>query len=127
MANIVKDEQIQSALSRMMIWGVVAAAAVILGGLIWFLSAHVGAAPGDHIFRGEPKYFDNPVAMVQRALDPGAYGERRSVIMMGIVLLLINPLARVAFAALGFVAQRDWLYAGISLLVFAVLLVSFIW
>jgi uncharacterized membrane protein len=47
--------------------------------------------------------------------------------MIGIVLLLLNPLVRVAFAALGFSLQRDRLYAGISLLVLAVLLFSFFW
>jgi uncharacterized membrane protein len=122
-----KDQQIQNALSRLMLAGVSVAAAVILAGLAWFLPARAGAVPGDHIFRGEPKYFENPAAMLQHALEPGQLGERRSVIMIGIVLLLLNPLVRVGFAALGFSAQKDWLYTTISLLVLAVLLFSFFW
>jgi uncharacterized membrane protein len=47
--------------------------------------------------------------------------------MIGVVLLLINPVVRVAFAAFGFAAQRDRLYTLISLLVLVVLLVSFFW
>lgn len=119
-----KDQQIQNALARLMLGGVLLAAGVILAGLAWFLVAHWEAIPADHVFTGAPKYFDDPVAMVQRALDAGAFGQRRSVIMIGILLLLLNPLIRVGFAALGFLAQRDRLYTAVSLLVFAVLLFS---
>jgi uncharacterized membrane protein len=122
-----KDEQIQNALARVMLSGVLVAAAIMGAGLIWFLATHDGLPPGDHIFSGEPKYFDNPVSMVRRAFEPGQVGRRRSVIMIGVVLLLINPVVRVAFAAFGFAAQRDWLYTKISLLVLAVLLFSFFW
>jgi uncharacterized membrane protein len=120
-----KDQQIQNALSRLMQVGVIVAGVIILAGLVWFLSAHAGAVPGDHVFSGEPKYLENPVTMVQRAFDRHQFGERRSVIMIGVVLLLINPLLRVGFAALGFFAQKDWLYTAVSLVVFAVMLFSF--
>jgi uncharacterized membrane protein len=122
----VNDEQIQRLLARLMIWGVVAAAAVMLCGLAWYLAAHAGAPPGDHLFRGEPRYFESLPAMLQRALDWQADGERRSVLMIGIVLLLLNPFLRVAFALLGFAAQRDRQYAAISAFVFAVLLFSLV-
>jgi uncharacterized membrane protein len=122
-----KDEQIQNALARVMLSGVLVAAAIMGAGLIWFLATHDGLPPGDHIFSGEPKYFENPVSMVCRAFEPGQVGRRRSVIMIGVVLLLINPVVRVAFAAFGFAAQRNWVYTNISLLVLAVLLFSFFW
>ena len=122
-----KDEQLQNQLARVMLSGVFIAAAVMGAGLIWFLATHEGLSPGDHIFRGEPKYFENPLSMIQRALDLGELGHRRSLVMIGVVLLLINPLVRVAFAAFGFAAQKDRLYTLISLLVLAVLVVSFFW
>ena len=122
-----KDEEIQNALARVMLSGVLVAAAIMGAGLIWFLATHDGLPPGDHIFSGEPKYFDNPVSMIRRTFEPGQVGRRRSVIMIGVVLLLINPVVRVAFAAFGFAAQRDRLYTNISLLVLAVLLFSFFW
>jgi uncharacterized membrane protein len=121
------DAQLQNSLARVMLTGVLVAAAIMGTGLIWFVATHEGMPPGDHVFSGEPKYFENPVGMLQRALDLNVVGHRRSLIMIGVVLLLINPLIRVAFAALGFAAQRDKLYTGISLLVFAVLVLSFFW
>jgi len=122
-----KDEQIQNTLARLMITGVVIAATVMLAGSLWFVSAHWTAQPGDHIFAGEPKYLENPISMVARAFDRGEFGERRSVAMIGVVLLLLNPLVRVAFAAIGFGAQKDRLYTMISLIVLSILLISFFW
>jgi uncharacterized membrane protein len=122
-----KDKQIQKALARVMLSGVLTAAAFMAGGLIWFLSTRHGSTPGDHLFSGEPRYFENPVSMILRAFDVDDVGHRRSVIMIGVVLLLINPVIRVAFAAFGFAVQRDRMYTAISTLVLAVLLLSFFW
>ncbi len=122
-----KDVQIQNSLARLMVTGTLVSAAIIAAGLVWYLSAHVGLKAGDHLFSGEPRYFENPVSMVQRALDLREIGHRRSVIMIGIALLLINPVLRVAFAAFGFAAQKDRAYTIISLIVLAILLFSFFW
>jgi uncharacterized membrane protein len=122
-----KDQQIQNTLARLMVGGTLLAAAIMLAGLVWYLAAHEGLKPGDHVFSGEPKYFEDPVRMVRRALDLEEVGHRRSLVMIGAVLLLINPVLRVAFAALGFGAQRDKLYTAISVFVLAVLLFSFFW
>lgn len=122
-----KDAQLQAGLARLMLGGTVLAAVVMLVGVVWYLGSHTGLKPGDHVFSGEPKYFENPVSMVERALDWHEVGERRSVIMIGAILLLINPVVRVAVAALGFALQRDRLYTGVSLFVFLVLLFSFFW
>jgi uncharacterized membrane protein len=122
----VKDEQNQTRL-RAMLSGVLVAASIMGAGLLWFLATHDGLPRGDHIFSGEPKYLENPVSMIHRAFEPGEVEHRRSMIMIGVVLLLINPVVRVAFAAFGFAAQRDRLYSKISLLVLAFLLFSFFW
>lgn len=114
-------------LARVMVAGTLLAAAIIAAGLLWYLSAHSGSLPGDHIFRGEPKYLENPVHMVLRAFEPGVAGERRSLVMIGIFLLLLNPPVRVFLAGAGYLLERDRLYAVVSAIVFAVLLVSFFW
>ena len=121
------DAQLQNSLARVMLTGVLVAAAVMGAGLIWFVATHEGMPPGDHLFSGEPKYFENPVSMLERAISLKAIGHRRSLIMIGVVLLLINPIIRVAFAAVGFAAQRNRLYTVISLAVLGVLLLSFFW
>jgi uncharacterized membrane protein len=39
-------------------------------------------------------------------------------------VLIATPVARVLFAILGFAWEHDWLYTGISLVVFAILIFS---
>ena len=50
------DAQLQNSLARVMLTGVLVAAAVMGAGLIWFVVTHDGMPTGDHVFRGEPKY-----------------------------------------------------------------------
>ena len=114
-------------LARVMVTGTLGAAGIIAVGLVWFLCAHAGESPGDHIFSGEPKYFTDPIGMVQRALEWNEIGHRRGLIMIGIVLLLLGPPVRVALAGLGYFLERDRLYAAISGVVFLVLVFSFFW
>ena len=52
-------------------------------------------------------------------------GNDDCLIQAGVLLLLLNPLVRVALAAAGYAASRDRLYAGIAALVLAVLVVSY--
>lgn len=114
-------------LARIMTVSTLASAALIAAGLVWYLSAHIGANPGDHLFSGEPVFFRYPLEMLRRAADFHADGERRSIAMIGIFVLLLSPLLRVFLAAAGFLAEGDRLYAAISAVVFAVLVFSFFW
>ena len=110
-----------------MIIGTLVSASLIAAGLVWFLSAHAGQAPGDHIFSGEAKYFENPIGMVRRAFDWHEAGERRSIAMIGIFLLLLNPPVRVLLAGAGYLMEGNRMYALISAAVFVVLAISFFW
>jgi len=112
-------------LARVMVLGTLFSAAIIAFGLVWYLFAHPGQPVGDHIFSGEPKFLTNPGDMLLRAASPDAFGERRSIIMLGLFLLLLNPPLRVLLAALGYACQHDRLYTTISAIVLAVLLLSF--
>lgn len=116
-----------SLLARVMVTGTLISATLIAAGLVWFLSSHVGANPGDHIFSGEPKYFENPFGMVRRALDWHAAGEQLSIAMIGIFLLLLNPPVRVLLAGIGYLMEGNRMYALISAVVFVVLAISFFW
>ena len=46
------------------------------------------------------------------------------MIQLGLLLLIATPVARVAFSIFGFAAERDWLYAGFTCLVLAILIFS---
>jgi uncharacterized membrane protein len=57
----------------------------------------------------------------------GAFAFRaRSIIQLGVLLLLATPIARVAFSVAGFALERDRLYVIITFVVLAILLYSLI-
>ena len=116
-----KEERLRRLLSRLMIWGIALAAVVMLAGGVVFLAHHAGQIPGDRKFTGEPSDLRHPVAIFQAALR----GNDDCLIQVGVLLMLLNPLVRVAMAALGYALARDRLYTGIAGFVFAVLVISY--
>lgn len=116
-----KDERFRATLAKIMIWGVLTAAAIMLAGFVVYLSLHGGAATGDRRFTGEPADLTHPVAIFRAAVA----GNDLSIMQVGVLVLLLNPLVRVALAAAGYAAARDRMYTGFAALVFAVLVVSY--
>lgn len=116
-----REERLRLFMSRLMIWGTLLAALVMIAGGAVFLAHHAGQSPGDHKFTGEPGDLRHPVAIIKNAL----LGNDDCLIQVGVLLLLFNPLVRVAMAALGYAASKDRLYAGVAALVLGVLLISY--
>ena len=112
------SERFRLVVSTILIVGVSVSAALIAVGLIGsFLvgweGSLAGAGPVDRattdfgvLPRGLPTL--RPAALVQ----------------LGLVVLLLTPVARVAASVVGFMLERDWLYVAITAIVLAVLLAS---
>lgn len=114
------DQKLEVAIGRMLQVGVMLAAAVVLLGGILYLRQETGPRPDYSHFTGVAERFRSPAEIVPNAL----HGRARSIIQLGLLLLIATPIARVIFAAVGFLVEHDHLYFWISLVVFAVLLYS---
>jgi uncharacterized membrane protein len=123
--------RMELAISSVLRWGVLVSAAVILIGILAFALTHrtgYAQVPPHHLRdllayhqeRG-PAYF--PTA-VHEVLVGALGGKPYAVIAFGIILLIATPVVRVAMSVLFFLAQRDWLYVVITLIVLTVLLGS---
>jgi uncharacterized membrane protein len=99
----VTDERMQSIIGKLLRAGVLAAAVTVAAGGAWYLAVN-GAAP----------------------MSPGAaeIAGPQMLILAGLVLLIATPIARVAFALVAFVLEKDYTYVAISSVVLLVLLVS---
>ncbi|HYB74048.1 MAG TPA: DUF1634 domain-containing protein [Candidatus Sulfotelmatobacter sp.] len=111
--------------------GVLVSAAIVSIGVLWMaatrdtgyaniLPHHLRDMLTFHQTSG-PGYFPTSLAAVVRG---AAAGRPYAVIGLGMLLLIATPVVRVALSVFFFLAQRDWLYVGITLLVLGVLLVS---
>lgn len=108
--------------------GVLLSAAVILVGILSFaLSQNTGYSQvlPHHLkdiltFHQDsgPGFFPTSLSAV---LEGAMAGKPYTVIELGMLLLILTPIVRVALSVLFFLAERDWLYVGITLFVLAVL------
>ena len=114
------DERVARWIGSVLRTGVGAAALIILLGAALYLRRHGSETPAYHVFRGEPWQFRTVSGILRAALSFGG----RGIIQLGLLLLIATPIARVAFAALGFAMERDGTYVVVSLIVLATLLFS---
>jgi len=114
------DEQLQVILGNLLRTGVLTAAAVVLLGGILYLVRHGAAAPGYHVFRGEP----SDLCSIGGIIGDVASGSSRGLIQLGLLVLIATPVTRVGLSLIGFARQRDRIYVFVSLTVLALLLYS---
>ena len=116
------DKRVETWVGLMLRAGVMLAAAVVLtGGILYLIQGH-GARSNYTEFRGEPQ-----ALMTLSGIAHGvATLDARSVIMLGLLILIATPVARVGMCIVGFLFERDRLYVAVSSLVLVILLYSLI-
>jgi uncharacterized membrane protein len=116
------DKRIETWVAVMLRTGVMVAAAVVLAGGVLYLSQNRGLRTNFHQFHGEPAHL-----LHLRGIGHGlATGDARSIIMLGLLLLIATPVARVGMCVAGFAFERDRLYVAVSSVVMVILLYSLI-
>ncbi len=116
------DEQVELMVGTLLRAGVMLSAAVVLLGGAIYLLHFWSSAPDYRVFRGEPSELRGVPGIVKGALALRG----RSLIQLGLLLLILTPIARVAFAAVAFFLQRDHAYVWITLIVLTILLWSLV-
>ena len=107
-------------LGRVLRVGVSASAVVVLAGGALYLVRHGHARAEYGAFVGEPEN----LRTIGGILDGARHMSARGVIQFGLLILLATPVARVAFAAVGFARGRQWLYVAVAVVVLALLAFS---
>lgn len=115
------DLKMESAISRLLRAGTTIAALVVLCGAVLYLRQAHGVAPDYRHFHGTP----SPATRIAPILDGIRHRDSRSILRLGILVLILTPILRVAYCVYGFAAQKDKLYAAISAIVLAILLSTF--
>jgi uncharacterized membrane protein len=114
------DEQVDRRIGGLLQLGVTIAAITVAAGGAWFLADNA-QAPADHRhFDGEPESLRD----VGGILDALQNMDARAMIQFGLLLLILTPIARVAFTVVAFIARRDFVFVGITLVVLCILLAT---
>jgi uncharacterized membrane protein len=117
------DQRIEIIIGNLLRAGVMLSAAVVLFGGIIYLKHHGHETVNLRTFHGEPERLKSPKEIVQGTLQLSG----SAIIQLGLLILIATPVARVAFSAVAFAIEGDYLYVGITLVVLAVLLYSLFW
>jgi uncharacterized membrane protein len=118
-----RDERLDHVIGHVLRVGVTIAGIIVLGGAVLYLLRH-GQDPAAYgVFRGEPMELRTVTGIWRLTLA----GHGRGLIQLGLLLLILTPIARVVFSLVAFVRQRDRLYVLVTLIVLGVLLFSLVW
>ena len=112
------DARMEQVMGRLLQFGVLLAASVVMAGGIMYLYAHSGERANYGVFVARPVGLRHPLGLIQGIVS----GDASAIIQLGILLLVATPIARVVFAVIAFMRERDRLYIAVSLTVLAVLL-----
>ncbi|MGH9560073.1 MAG: DUF1634 domain-containing protein [Terracidiphilus sp.] len=114
------DRRLEVMIGNLLRAGVLLAAATVLAGGILYLARHHAERVNYHTFKAggqETRKFSGIVQSAQHA-------KSAAIIQIGLLLLVLTPVARVAMALVGFSLERDRLYAVVSLIVLVILACS---
>ncbi|WP_379130760.1 DUF1634 domain-containing protein [Paenibacillus sp. sgz500958] len=107
--------EVELIVSKVLRIGVLISASVILLGLLKLLVTGVGGYP-------EGTYPVTLGGMLQGVADFKAV----AIMQSGLFLLILTPVLRVASSLVVFLKEKDYLYVGITLIVFCILIISFL-
>lgn len=114
------DNSIQDIMGNLLILGVVISASIAMVGGSIFLFRHGGEQPSYHIFHGAPAQLRSLSGVIEQTRT--FHG--RGIIQLGLMVLIMTPIARVIFSVFAFLKEKDYLYVTVNLIVLGFLLFS---
>lgn len=112
------DHAVEQLIGRLLQFGVLLAAVVVLFGGVLLLVQHGGSPVSYRTFVVGPDELRSIAGIIRGALALNS----KAIVQLGLVLLIATPVARVAFTLVAFILQRDRVYIAITTLVLALLL-----
>ena len=112
--------RLEVVIGNLLRFGVALAGLVVAAGAAVYLSKFGMTSPHYGHFSGEPQRLTTIPGVVAGAMS----FDGRSIIQLGLLLLIATPIARVLFSLLAFLRDRDWLYSLFTLIVLSVLAYS---
>jgi uncharacterized membrane protein len=117
----IQDKDLELIIGQLLRYGVLLSSLVVVAGGIVYLIRHGYQQPAFDTFRGEPDKMRKPLEMLKAI----GHGEGRPLIALGLLLLILTPIARIVFSIFGYLLEKDYLYVLITLFVLGVILWNF--
>lgn len=115
MGNKGKAEEMEIIVSNFLKFGVYLSAIVVVIGLAMFLITGNSGYKANY-------YPTNPMEILSGTISLKSY----AIMLTGLLILIITPVMRVGISIIVFLKEKDFLYVGITSIVFIILIVSFV-
>ncbi|HEY7296198.1 MAG TPA: DUF1634 domain-containing protein [Dehalococcoidia bacterium] len=127
-ARLPRDNAVELIISWLLRIGVWSSVAIMVFGFAMLIAqdhaallrAHTGGLEG--LLKGDLPGEPHPATTYAGVLDSVRRGQAFGVISLGLLVLLITPVLRVAVSIVAFLIERDWLYTVITTAVLLLLL-----
>lgn len=113
-----KDRTMEVFMGKLLQSGVLLSAVTVLIGAFIYIKRHGIEKTSYTLFTGEPKRLTEITAIWQTAIE----GSGRSIIQLGLLLLIATPITRIVFSIIGFLMEKDYLYVIITIIVLAIII-----
>jgi uncharacterized membrane protein len=110
----VTDERMDQIIGNLLRTGVALSAAVVAAGGVWYLAANGAAPAGYRHFHDEARGLRSLASLTPPQV----------VILIGLLILIATPIARVVFSLIAFAMERDRTFVTITAVVLGVLAYS---
>ena len=120
--NNTPEQKMGIVISYLLRLGVTMAAMITLTGGVFYLVQSGLSVPSYGVFHGEPSTLRDIPDIAASALA----GHARAIMQLGLLVLIATPIARVLFSVFAFLLERDYLYVIVTLIVLAILVLSYI-
>jgi uncharacterized membrane protein len=117
-----KDKDMQAIIGWILRIGVSASMIIVFIGGVFFVYRHGHSIPDYRDFKGVPYFIHNTGGILEGVRNL----KGQAIIQLGIILLIATPVIRVAFSAVGFIIEKDYLYTAISVIVLLIILASMV-
>ena len=115
-----KDADMQVIIGWILRIGVILSMGIVFVGGVLFVYRHGRSIADYHVFKSTPYFIRNTGGIINCVLN----FKGQAFIQLGIILLIATPVIRVAFSAIGFILEKDYLYTFITLLVLLIIIIS---
>lgn len=115
-----KETDMQLIIGWILRGGVIISMTIVFIGGILFVYRHGNSIPDYRTFKGVPDFIHSPGGVIDGVLNL----KGQAIIQIGIILLIATPVVRVAFSAVVFLIEKDYLYTFITLLVLLIIVAS---
>ena len=114
------DRRLELQMGALLRAGVLAAAAIVaLGGVFYLIQHHA-----EQVHYGTFTVDGPDLRTIAGIAASAMHRQSEGLIQIGVLLLIATPVARVVFAVAGFALERDRLYTLVSMIVLAILIFS---